>query len=263
MTAPKRVLLVEDDETNQLVAIALLEDMGHSLVTVAANGREALDLWARGGFDVILMDCCMPVMDGYEATAALRRMGCDVPIIALTASTVPGDRQRCLSIGMDDYLSKPVNPVQFETCMALWLGTGDATAAAAQAAPAEPVVFDAELTLERFLGNSRLLGQATEAFFAQAPRSAVKLADCLATADATGAREAAHALKGSAATIGANQVAATAGAIEQLALSGQLTSALAALTGLEQAMARFSGLVRPHAAAFPASGVGSMGMGRG
>ena len=104
-----RVLLAEDNRVNQLLVVRLLEAQGHS-VTVAGDGRTAVDEVARETFDVILMDVQMPEMDGLEATRTLRARGVRIPIIAMTAHAMQGDRDRCLDAGMDAYLSKPIQP---------------------------------------------------------------------------------------------------------------------------------------------------------
>jgi PAS domain S-box-containing protein len=111
-TGPLRVLLVEDNTVNRRVAERLLERLGHEVVS-AEHGRAALDLLEREAFDVVLMDCLMPVMDGFEATRELRRREAGrqrMPVVALTASAMQGDRERCLAAGMDDYASKPIKP---------------------------------------------------------------------------------------------------------------------------------------------------------
>jgi CheY-like chemotaxis protein len=107
-----RILLAEDNAVNQLLAVRLLERAGHT-VTVAANGRLALDLWAHRAFDVILMDVQMPELDGFEATAAIRRAEKTagtgrIPIIAMTAHALASDRDRCFAADMDGYVSKPI-----------------------------------------------------------------------------------------------------------------------------------------------------------
>jgi len=106
-----RVLLAEDNAVNQLLARSLLEQCGH-MVSVAADGREAVDLLERQTFDLVLMDVQMPRMDGFEATAAIRAKeegtGVHVPIIALTAHAMAGDKERCLEAGMDGYVTKPL-----------------------------------------------------------------------------------------------------------------------------------------------------------
>jgi two-component system sensor histidine kinase/response regulator len=106
------VLLVEDNPVNQKLALAVLQKRGYE-VTLAANGQEAIDLWRERRYAVVLMDMQMPVMDGIEATLAIRAMEAEqmrprTPIIAMTANAMEGDRQRCLDAGMDDYIPKPI-----------------------------------------------------------------------------------------------------------------------------------------------------------
>src|SRR5207244_1066163 len=107
---PLRILLAEDSIVNQRLAMALLGKQGHA-VTVANTGKEAVRLWESGRFDVVLMDVQMPEMDGTEATAVIRiresKTGRHVPIVAMTAHAMAGDREQCLAAGMDDYVSKP------------------------------------------------------------------------------------------------------------------------------------------------------------
>jgi CheY-like chemotaxis protein len=106
--APRRVLIVDDNDLNRLLGQKLLEREGHS-VEVACDGGEALAMIARGAPDVVLMDLQMPGLDGLETTRELRRRGSAVPVIALTANAVQGDRERCLAAGMDGYLPKPLD----------------------------------------------------------------------------------------------------------------------------------------------------------
>jgi CheY-like chemotaxis protein/HPt (histidine-containing phosphotransfer) domain-containing protein len=112
---PRRVLLVEDNEINRRVAVGLMRSRGHHVV-IAENGQEAVNTLADQEFDVVLMDMQMPVMDGYEATAEIRKRerqtGGHIPIVAMTAEALKGDRERCLAAGMDDYVSKPINPAE-------------------------------------------------------------------------------------------------------------------------------------------------------
>ena len=122
---PVRILLAEDNRVNQLVAKGMLERLGYD-VTVACDGCEAVDLWSEGDFDLVLMDCQMPEMDGLEATAEIRRReasGQHALIIALTANAMRGDRERCLAAGMDDYLSKPLTRRSLEGTLQKWLGS--------------------------------------------------------------------------------------------------------------------------------------------
>ena len=127
----RRVLLVEDNAVNQMVARGMLTRLGY-LVTSVANGKEALGLLEDKTFDLILMDCLMPVLDGYETTRIWREKekekGGHLPIVAMTASVVEGEQQRCLSTGMDDYLSKPVNIDELNAKLRQWLGADKAAA---------------------------------------------------------------------------------------------------------------------------------------
>ncbi len=105
-----RILLVEDDSINRMVATAALESMNVD-VTVAENGQEGVDAFMAAEFDIVLMDCQMPIMDGYEATGRIRTFeggGGHTPVVALTANALMGDREKCLTAGMDDYLTKPL-----------------------------------------------------------------------------------------------------------------------------------------------------------
>jgi PAS domain S-box-containing protein len=124
----KTILLVEDNAANQKLAVLLLKKLGVS-AQVAGNGREAVEAVKAGSFAVILMDCQMPEMDGFEATKAIRDWekdkGCRVPIIAMTANAMQGDREKCIAVGMDDYVSKPINPGQLKETLGKWLNRED------------------------------------------------------------------------------------------------------------------------------------------
>ena len=114
-----RVLLVEDNAVNQKLAMHLLTKLGCEVV-LAGNGEEAVARAREGRFDVIYMDCQMPVMDGFAATRALRAEGVSTPIVALTANAMAGDRERCLAAGMDDYVSKPLRASELARTLQLW-----------------------------------------------------------------------------------------------------------------------------------------------
>lgn len=116
-----RLLLAEDNPINQKVALGLLKKLGYTNVIIAQNGAEALARYRESAFDIILMDCQMPVMDGFEATATLRAEGCVAPIVAMTANAVSGDRERCLDAGMNDYIAKPISADVLSRTLARWL----------------------------------------------------------------------------------------------------------------------------------------------
>ena len=115
------ILLVEDDECIRLVTTAVLRTIGYTNVSFAGNGEEAMRVCAEKLFDVILMDCEMPVMNGMDATRNIRALGVRTPIIAYTASVESGNKSRCTSAGMDDFLTKPASPVQLAKKLHLWL----------------------------------------------------------------------------------------------------------------------------------------------
>ena len=119
--APASVLVVEDNELNRTYMLHQLESLGYR-TTVAVNGFEALALLAVEPFDLVLMDCQMPGLDGYEASRRLRRDGQCIPIVAVTADVMSGDRERCLNAGMDDYLAKPFQACDLESVLDKWLG---------------------------------------------------------------------------------------------------------------------------------------------
>jgi CheY-like chemotaxis protein len=117
-----RVLLAEDNRVNQKVALRMLERLGCQ-ITTADNGREAVEMFDPSRYDLILMDCQMPEMDGYAATAAIRERpdGKEIPIIALTAHAMQGAREKCLASGMNDYLAKPIRPGSMQEALSRWL----------------------------------------------------------------------------------------------------------------------------------------------
>jgi len=120
----RRVLLVEDNAVNQRVGVRTLEKLG-CRPDVACNGREAVEMARSSPYDLILMDCRMPEMDGYTATREIRRQenaGARIPIVAMTAHAVTGAREECLGAGMDDYISKPVSPGELERVLLRWSG---------------------------------------------------------------------------------------------------------------------------------------------
>src|SRR5262245_20321471 len=205
------VLLAEDNAVNQRLAQSLLERRGHR-VTIAANGREALDALERTPFDIVLMDVQMPEMGGFEATAAIRKKeetaGGHLPIVAMTAHAMKGDRERCLAGGMDEYLTKPLDSRRlYELVETLTANTG------AAAAPADMVIT--EQVLARVGGDRELLAEISRLFVDDAPRHLQKIRAAIDAQDGDALRRAAHGLKGAAANFDADAVVTVGRTLEE------------------------------------------------
>ncbi|MDZ5637034.1 response regulator [Janthinobacterium sp. GMG1] len=252
--APLRMLLVEDNAINQEIALAMLEDSGYEAMP-ADNGRRALALWERHPFDVILMDCQMPEMDGFEATRQLRRMETQqgrhrTPIIALTANAILGDRELCLDAGMDDYLAKPYTRAALLAVLARWHPAPAVPAAAetvvtveATPAPAESAsILDAaalqNLRAMRRPGRPDVLGRIIDLFYSDAPRLLGQLEVAAEASDAAALQLAAHTLKSSCANVGALGLSATCREIEQYARGNDVGSALQHIRGIQHELDR-------------------------
>jgi CheY-like chemotaxis protein/HPt (histidine-containing phosphotransfer) domain-containing protein len=249
------VLIAEDNAVNQKVAVRTLEKLG-CRVDVAANGREAVEALSRHTYDCIFMDCQMPEMDGYEATAAIRQRQADgdahVPIIAMTAHAMPGDRERCLVAGMDDYVSKPAKPDDLLAILRKWVqssGNSAAPSAPVLARPphssptpsqAPPPALDAEaLGALKELYNDDDSPALLEVFAQFVQDASMRINTLRATAaanDALGLARAAHGLKSSSASLGALRMATLCQEIEQL---GQAGTGVAALVLVAQLASEF------------------------
>jgi PAS domain S-box-containing protein len=222
----ERILIAEDDLTNREVILAQLKKLGYQGV-IAANGAEAVEAIERESFDMVLMDCQMPLMDGYEATRRIRAMThAHIPIVALTASAMSPDRERCLREGMDDYLAKPVELPRLAGMLAKWIAESSARKLipAVQQTSCEPVpaIFNVDSLLRRLMGDRELAGAVLEGFLADAPSQLKRLCARLDESDAPGARLQAHTLRGAAATVGAEALHSIARTIESDAAQARL-----------------------------------------
>jgi two-component system, sensor histidine kinase and response regulator len=246
------ILLAEDNAVNRVLAQKLLQKQGHT-VTSVNNGIEALQLWEENQsrqFDIILMDVQMPEMDGLQAATRIRERelgtGAHIPIIAVTAHAMKGDRERCLAAGMDGYISKPINPAELAKVIQLTVPAG----AKIVAVPADPVLkgpSDAEL-LGRFDGDSELLKELAGIFLQECPRMLDEIRAALGTADLRALARAAHTLKGSVGNFAMPGPWETAQRLELLANSGQLCGAQEIFHVLEQQIAQFNQILARHAA---------------
>jgi PAS domain S-box-containing protein len=208
------ILLVEDNLINQQVALGILQIQGYA-VTVVNNGREALDAHAQGAFDLILMDCHMPEMDGFEATRALREReassGKRMPIVALTANAMAQDREACLSAGMDDHLAKPFSMQTLHDMLDRWMPRAGSAQPAAEPAPRSPAkgagVLDRQVLeqLGKVLTNGKpeLLTRVINLYRSEAPKLMQKLKQAALASDAPEMVRCAHSLKSSSANVGA------------------------------------------------------------
>jgi CheY-like chemotaxis protein len=244
-----RILVAEDQAVNRRLVTTILEKRGHKVVQVE-DGRQACDAVAASAgrpFDVIIMDLQMPDMGGLEATQQIRQREAGastrVPIVALTAHAMKGDRDRCLAGGMDEYLSKPIDtPLLIATVEGIAEPSRQppASGAATASSPdlASHAVFDEVAALRRTGGDRRLLKQLVALYRADAPETLAQIEKAVAARDAEALRVAAHTLKGSVATVGGASARHTALALENLGKTGNLDAAPATLAALRSDLSK-------------------------
>jgi CheY-like chemotaxis protein/HPt (histidine-containing phosphotransfer) domain-containing protein len=285
-----RILVAEDNPINQRVAVGMLEKLG-CRVDVATNGREALEACTRVKYDLVFMDCQMPEMDGFAATREIRMREAStqqtdgsahglrprLPIIAITANAMQGDRERCLAAGMDDYLSKPIFPEILQRMLEQWLSkpyqhsgplsnsVGEQPvshysaepSSASHASPTVPseeqvAVFDRNGALARVEGDQMLLGELAVIFLRHAAHMVTAIHEAVGRRDFVALEEAAHSLKGASANLCASRVAEAARQLEYIGRQGgsdKLDSALQALqrdlSDLMKALTQYGKEARP------------------
>ena len=244
-SAPARslqILVAEDNAVNRKLVTTLLNKRGHT-VTAVENGLEAVASIERAGerqFDVVLMDLQMPQMGGFEATRAIRSLdgaGSRVPIVALTAHAMQGDRERCLAAGMDGYLSKPIDVSRLLVTVEQFGDTPDAPPVGLPAERAAPD-FDEKIALSHTGGDRELLNEIVALFRDETSAALQRIEVAISTKDAGALRSAAHALKGAAATVGAKATRQAAAELEQMGQSGSFDSAPDALAVLRERITR-------------------------
>lgn len=242
-TEDPEILVVEDNPVNASVVVTILEKRGY-VPEVAMDGREALKALARKRFAAVLMDCHMPELDGYATTIEIRlreSSGPRTPIIALTASAMKGDREACLSVGMDDYLSKPVRPQDLEDVLTRWIGAEHEEArrptSRTRAAASGELVDSSALDELREAGPD-FLEDLISLFARDAATRLELLHEAVRRGDAPEAKSLAHSMKGSGAGVGAVKVSQVAAELESRAAGCDLSNADALLDELESCLER-------------------------
>ncbi len=249
---PARILIAEDNITNQLVALAILKKLG-CRADVVASGKEALASLRNIPYDLVLMDCQMPEMNGFEATARIRDPqsgigNCKIPIIALTASAMKGDREMCLAAGMNDYVAKPVNPTILAATLEKWLPQNaepihtaslralreEGVAPTAGPKGKSTSVFDEAALLERLMGDRTLARTIVGGFLKDTPRQLAALAAHLTAGDVSGAERLAHAIKGAAAIVNGKELQSIAFEMERAGTAENLLAMSVWLPELQQ-----------------------------
>jgi two-component system, sensor histidine kinase and response regulator len=234
----KKLLLVEDNPVNQRLAKAMLSKLGFTQVDLATNGAEALSMFGERNYDLILMDCQMPVMGGYEAAQEIRKHSrgalTQLPIIALTANAMESDRQKCLAAGMSDYLSKPYTKAQLESVLRHWLAGNVILPPNIQHSKAREALNDKSILSSSALseliqldpdGGENLLRQLIEIYLQTSKPLMTRIEVAYSQGDCEALQSAAHSLKSSSANIGAEKLASLLQLIEKFGCQSDLDAA--------------------------------------
>ena len=235
------ILLAEDNAVNQKLTVRMLQKRGHTTV-VAGDGREALAALEKQSFDLVLMDVQMPEMDGFEATIAIRERektaGTHIPIIAMTAHAMKGDRERCLAIGMDGYISKPIKAAElYEAVEDMFPAPSEVGARRPKGQPADDIMDMAEI-LERAGGDMELVMDVAGLFLDECPELLSEMQEAIAQRDSRTLERAAHTLKGSAANLAAKSVSGAALKLEIMGRDSDMTHAEEAYELLKEEVQR-------------------------
>jgi two-component system, sensor histidine kinase and response regulator len=239
---PLRILLAEDAYPNQVLVIGLLGKQGHA-ISVANNGKEAVALLKAHPFDVVLMDVQMPEMDGLEATRLIRQLEATgqlaaqprtrIPIVAMTAHAMKGDRERCLESGMDSYVTKPIRSRDLSEALAQFFPHTPAAAGGAERSTPS-AVLDWPAALQSTDGDVDLLRIVGQAYLTEVPGHRARLRTAVAAKDAATVHRLGHLLKGLASTFGAAQARGLAERLETIGRDNDLTTAADCLAALEK-----------------------------
>jgi CheY-like chemotaxis protein/HPt (histidine-containing phosphotransfer) domain-containing protein len=248
------ILLAEDNAVNQRLIVRLLEKRGHR-VTIAGNGREALAALERERFDLALMDVQMPEIDGFETTAAIRSgeqaSGRHLPILAMTAHAMKGDRERCLEAGMDGYISKPIQAAELYAVIERAVPAPAAPGKAEGTSFSGPVLVNWELALKKVGGDGELMRELAAIFLETYPQWMAKLCEAVAHRDGAAVRRLAHTLKGSVGQFQAESAEQAAARLEALGEGGHLAGAAEAFAALEEELRLLEPVLARYAAVHP------------
>ena len=244
------ILLAEDNNVNQKLATRLLEKRGHK-VTVAANGLQALNALSQASYDIVLMDVQMPEMDGIEATAALRakERGTHqhMPVVAMTALVMQGDRERCLEAGMDGYLTKPIRPRALDEVLDLYVAQKGMSGPVHEEASKPPSQASRDMDhepvsghelLERVGGDREFLSELVSLFREDSPKQLERIRTAVEIGDSSEVQRGAHSLRGTLANLAARPAADLAAEIEHAGKSEDLLRAQAAFQNLKRELPR-------------------------
>ncbi|MBW2436194.1 MAG: response regulator, partial [Deltaproteobacteria bacterium] len=247
-----RILLAEDNVTNQKVIINILGNLGYH-ADVVVDGQKAVEALGMIPYDIVLMDCQMPRMDGYEATTKIRNpelkiINHQVPVIAMTANAMKGAREKCLEAGMDDYLTKPVKPQQLSDMLEKWIMKQDVSiqeevTVSDNKAPVKNI-YDKAGLLDRVMGNVTLANEILDGFLEDVPRKLTALKDALDNGDASSVQFQAHTLKGASANAGAVALQEMAGQIEVAGEAGDMAKASSLVSKLDEQLEILNKLVQ-------------------
>ena len=252
-----RILIAEDNAVNQMVAVSILRKFGYR-ADVVANGHEALKALETIPYDLVLMDCQMPEMDGYEATQRIRQAeasersragepgpGTHLPVIAMTANALKGDREKCLQAGMDDFVTKPVNPQLLIHALEVWLPKGG------ERQPERPIsnsqhlasMFNRAVLEERMMDDADLVRKVVDAFLSDIPRQIDMLKGALDAGDSRAVERHAHSIKGAAANVSAEALRTVALTVEQAGTAGDMEAARSLAPRIERAFERLKAVL--------------------
>ncbi|MFQ5328867.1 MAG: nitrate- and nitrite sensing domain-containing protein [Thermodesulfobacteriota bacterium] len=242
------ILVAEDNLTNQKVARKILEKLGYT-VDIAENGQAAVEALECHGYNLVLMDCQMPVMDGYEAVHEIRRaasavLNHEIPVIAMTANAMTGDREACLEAGMDDYIAKPVDPATLAATLERWLSRESTPAEEDSSVLKMPLEeppdeveesFNMTVLIDRMMGDEEMAVEILDGFMEDLPGQIAALKEAIEGGEPPLAERLAHTIKGASANVGATALQEAALQVETAGKESDMEQCAALVPALEQA----------------------------